>query len=221
MGNEIGFFVIMLLFVIFVLLGLFFFCAYGLVLVQKIVSRHIHVLEKYNLTREYIVRDLASEPTDLGRNSGGSRSTGTFSLSFCNPFRYYDCCRSFFSKPSSHNRAGNHTRSTLNDTSEMATRGNRETEMGLVSPMIGSSPNGGSRRRIASRETMMRGDYQGIRRDEEALDLYIEDREDTDNNRHAHNLEQTSYPEPSAPPMPLIETLSVHQRDALMRRGLL
>lgn len=51
--------------VIFAVIGIFVAVFLGILILQTIVMKHIHVLQKYNLTQEYIVKDLAPDALDV------------------------------------------------------------------------------------------------------------------------------------------------------------
>ena len=59
-GEEMIYFLVIAL-VLFAILGFFIFIAMGIYYVQQITRKHIHILEKWNLTKEYIVKDLAPD----------------------------------------------------------------------------------------------------------------------------------------------------------------
>ncbi len=57
--GEEALYLFLVLLVLFAIIGLFVFIFVGAMLMQEIVRRHFHILDKWNLTREFIVKDLA------------------------------------------------------------------------------------------------------------------------------------------------------------------
>jgi hypothetical protein len=58
-------YIFIFLLVCFIIIGFFIFIFVGVFIFQAIIRRHIHILEKWNLTKEYIVKDLAPDALPL------------------------------------------------------------------------------------------------------------------------------------------------------------
>eukprot|EP00981_Chlorochromonas_danica_P006130 scaffold1290_cov248-Ochromonas_danica.AAC.15 len=67
MGEEVVIIMVVVL-VIFAVVGVFVSMVLGVVVLQTVAAKHWHILHKYNLTQEYIVKDLAPDAIDNPTN---------------------------------------------------------------------------------------------------------------------------------------------------------
>lgn len=68
MGEE-ALVLILIVFVVFAVIGVFVSVFIGTLMIQNIIRKHIHILNKFNLTKEYIVKDLAPGALPIHLNS--------------------------------------------------------------------------------------------------------------------------------------------------------
>jgi hypothetical protein len=65
--------VVLVLFVVLAIIGLLVAVFVGTVIMQSILSKHLHVLGKWTMTKEYVVKDLAEDAAGVVCESGMSR----------------------------------------------------------------------------------------------------------------------------------------------------
>lgn len=71
-GHEL-LIVVLVLFVVLAIIGLLVAVFVGTVIMQSILSKHLHVLGKWTMTKEYVVKDLAEDAAGVVCESGMSR----------------------------------------------------------------------------------------------------------------------------------------------------
>jgi hypothetical protein len=69
LGEEAVYLFLFLL-VLFAIIGVFVFIIVGVMVIQSTIKRHIHILDKWNLTKEYLVKDLGPGALPVPETAG-------------------------------------------------------------------------------------------------------------------------------------------------------